>query len=196
MRKLFMIIISMITCIIMAIPVAAQENDSENITWVSSINWDKKSKSQLKKEVSKVMNQKLEEFATKWTKEFVNKSRIVSIDEIQIDLIKIAEEFHNLYASASAAYIMKEKGYFKKETIKPFPFDPRKETKKEFRFIGQYLYDQREGFKTYLSHGNRGIQDYLNNVSYEVSGGRKVAGGEVIARKYANEIVKRWENIY
>ena len=145
---------------------ATQSFSQENTSWGSSIKWDKKSKSQLKKEVRKEMNSKLQEFANKWTSEFINQDREVSVDEIENDLLEIAENFHNLYASASSAYIIKNKAYFKKGRIKPFPFDPRKEVKKEFRLIGEYLYEQREGFRVYLSHGNRGIEDYLLQESY------------------------------
>jgi len=191
-----LLLVSIIIGFVMVTPATAQEIDSSKVAWSASINWDKGSKRSLSKQVKKTMNEKLQEYAEKWTREFINKDRNQAIVEIETDLITIAKEFHNLYASASAAYVTKEKGYFKKEQIKPFPFDPRKETKKEFKLIGQYLYDQREGFKNYISNGNRGIENYLNIESYEVTGSRKIAGGKTIARKYAMEIMKRWENIY
>lgn len=194
--KKITILVTIIISFVLVAPVTAQVADSSNVSWTSGINWDKNSKNQLKKQVSKVMNEKLQEFAEKWTKEFINKPRLDAIDEIEADLITIAKEFHNLYASASAAYVMKEKGYFKKEMIDPFPFDPREEAKKEYKLIGQYLYDQREGFKTYISNGNRTIEAYLEIQSYEVAGGRKMVGGKTISRKYATDIVKRWEAMY
>lgn len=168
----------------------------DSLSWTAGIDWSNKSKKELQKQVSKTMNEKLQEFSTKWTQQFINTDRQISVDDIMANLLTIATEVQKLYASASAAYMMNEKGYFTGKEIKPFPFDPKKEVKKEFLLIGTYLSDIKIGFKDYISYGNRGIENYLNSEFYEIQGGRKIAGGKAITREYAKKIVQRWERLY
>ena len=168
----------------------------DTLSWTSGIDWNNKSKRQLERLVSKTMNTKLKEFSTKWTQGFVNTNRQLSVDDIMANLLTIATEYQKLYASASAAYIMNKKGYFTGKDIDPFPFEPKKEVDKEYQLIGNYLSDIKAGFKDYISYGNRGIENYLNEEFYEIPGGRKIAGGKAITREYAKRIVQRWERLY
>ncbi|HCY21437.1 TPA: hypothetical protein DIC40_06405 [Patescibacteria group bacterium] len=185
-----LIIISLVT------PVFAQVEATDTTGWATAINWSNNSKRDLKKQVSKKMNEELKKYAEKWTKEFLDQPRKTAIEKVAIDLKIIAEQFHKLYAAASAAYILGKKGYFQKEEVEPFPFDPREEVDKENYLIGEFLYEEREGLRYYISQGNRGLSNYLDAPSYLVTGNRKVKGGQQIINEYAAQIVRRWENAY
>lgn len=197
MKKL-MYLVSTLIIIMLATSVSfsqdiVKKDTSEN--WASTINWSENSKKELKKQVSKKLNEELQKYSEKWTKEFVDQSRKDFVKQVASDLQIIAERFHELYAAASAAYLL-GKGPFQKEEVEPFPFDPRKEVDKKNYLIGEFLYEEREGFKYYLSQGNRGISNYLNAEVYYAKGARPVKGGQTIINEYARQITDRWEKAY